>query len=131
MFSTLNFWLSKTSMIFLLNMKKKIQLINHLETIFCFIMCISCFCRTLKNVSDMSSNNSVVILFFSSYMMQIWLSSNVKAVSVNLFWCALICCDDNMSCFLIMLWNWIVIITSTILFIIFSSMMNFQKLDFW
>ena len=61
------------------------QLISYFETFFYFITCISYFCRTLRNVSNMSNNNSITILFFFSHTVQIWLSSNVRAILMNLF----------------------------------------------
>ncbi len=123
MFRILDFWLLKTSIIFLLSMKKKIQLINHFKTLFYFMMCVNCFCRTLKNASNMLNNSNVIILSFSSHTVWIWLSSNMRAVFINLFWCALICYDSSMSCFLVMMWSQVVIITSIILSMIFSSVM--------
>ena len=125
----LNSWLSKTSVIFLLSMKNEIQLISHLKIFFLFMMWINYSCNILRNASDMSSNSSVVTLFFFSHIMQIWLSRNVSTVSVNLFWHAFICYDESMSCFSIMLQSQVVIVTFIILSIIFSSAIDFQKLN--
>ena len=130
MLRILNFWLSKINVIFLLSMKNKIQLISYLK-IFFFIMWVSCFCNILRNALDMLNNNNVAILFFFSHTVQIWLSRNVSMISMNLFWCAFICCDENMSCFSIILQSWIVIVTFTILFIIFNNVIDFQKLNSW
>ena len=128
---TSNFWLLKISMIFLFIMKKNVQFINYLNIFFLFMTCASLSCSTLKKMSDIFNNNNVIILFSFFQTIQIWFNNQMITISVNLFYCAFIYYDNNMSCFLIIKWNLYVMTVFIILLIIFSSVINFHELNFW